>query len=154
MGGMDLKHPFARLLHLLEQIGLFIITLATLSAAGYDIAHMIAVGRATLADLLMLFLYLEVLAMVALYLREGQLPVRLPLYIGIVALARYLILDIKELDTWRLLAVTAAILVLALAVLVIRVGHVRFPYPGPRDRFQPTTWRGPERRREDRRKTP
>jgi len=134
---MSLKRPFAVFLHLLEQVGLFIITLATLSAAGFDIARMVEARHATLADLLMLFLYLEVLAMVALYLREGQLPVRLPLYIAIVALARYLILDIKELDTWRLLAVTAAILVLALSVLAIRIGHIRFPYPGPRDRFAP-----------------
>ncbi len=134
---MDPKRPFALFLHLLEQVGLFIITLATLSAAGFDIARMVEARHATLGDLLMLFLYLEVLAMVALYLREGQLPVRLPLYIAIVALARYLILDIKELDTWRVVAVTAAILILALSVLAIRIGHIRFPYPGPRDRFNP-----------------
>ncbi len=147
---MDIRRPFGRFLHILEQIGLVIITLATLSAAGYDILHIIESGRATLADLLLLFLYLEVLAMVALYMREGQLPVRLPLYIAIVALARYLILDIKELDSWRLLIVTAAILILTLAILILRFGQTRYPYPGPRDRFAPL-WKGPERRRGERR---
>jgi len=45
-----------------------------------------------------------------------------------VALARYLVLDLKELTEWRMLAVAAAILLLTLAVLAIRYGHVRFPY--------------------------
>jgi protein PsiE len=79
---------------------------------------------------------LEVFTMVGVYLESGQLPVRLPLYIGIVALARYLILDMKEMDAWRMLAVSAAVLLLALAVLVIRYGHVRYPY-GDVDRADP-----------------
>ena len=82
----------------------------------------------TLADLLLLFIYLEVISMVAIYLDSGKLPVRMPLYIAIVALARYLILDMKGLETWRILGVAAAALVLSVAVLVIRFGHTRFPY--------------------------
>ena len=53
---------------------------------------------------------------------------RFPLYIGMVALARYLILDIKDLTEWRVLAIAAAILLLTIAVLAIRYGHVRYPY--------------------------
>ena len=45
-----------------------------------------------------------------------------------VALARYLILDIKDLDVWRMLAVSGSVLLIAIAVLIIRYGHVRFPY--------------------------
>jgi protein PsiE len=56
------------------------------------------------------------------------LPVRFPIYIAIVALARYLVLDMKSLDIWRMLGVTASVLLLAIAVLVIRYGHARFPY--------------------------
>jgi protein PsiE len=82
----------------------------------------------TLADLLLMFLYLEVLAMISQYVNTGQLPVRFPLYIAIVAMARYVILDIKELTELRMLAVAAAILLLTLAVLVIRYGHTKFPY--------------------------
>jgi protein PsiE len=75
-----------------------------------------------------MFLYLEILAMVAVYYRSGQLPVRFPIYIAIVALARYIVLDTKNMDDIRMLAVTASILLLAGAVLLIRYGHVRFPY--------------------------
>ena len=111
-----------------ETIGLVVITLATLVAGVVEVRVMVAAGTVTLADLLLLFLYLEILAMVGVYFQSGQLPVRFPIYIAIVALARYLVLDMKSLDVWRMLGVTASMLLLAFAVLVIRYGHVRFPY--------------------------
>ncbi len=112
----------------LEGAGLVIIAFATLVAFGQEILVMIRARTVTLADLLLLFIYLEVLAMAAIYLKSGQLPVRLPMYIGMVALARYLVLEMKTMDNWRIMAVGAAVLLLALAVLVIRYGHVRYPY--------------------------
>ncbi|MDH5228773.1 MAG: phosphate-starvation-inducible PsiE family protein [Gammaproteobacteria bacterium] len=116
------------ILNSLETFGLFAIAFATVLAASSDVAIMVEKGRVTLADLLLMFIYLEVLAMVGHYFESGQLPVRFPLYIAIVALARYLILDIKAMDEWRILAVSGAILFIAFSVLVIRFGHVRFPY--------------------------
>ncbi len=112
-----------------ENVGLLVIAIATVIAAASEVGFMIREGRVTLADLLLLFLYLEVLAMVGHYYGSGKMPVRYPIYIGMVALARYLILDVKEMNEWRMLAITGSILVLALAVLVIRYGHTRFPYP-------------------------
>ncbi len=115
-------------LKLVESVGLVIIAIATVIALGQEVMSMLAHLRVTLADLLLMFIYLEVLTMVGLYLSSGQLPVRMPLYIGMVALARYLVLDMKEMDAWRMLAVAGAVLLLALAVLLIRYGHVCFPY--------------------------
>jgi protein PsiE len=115
-------------LEVIENVGLIIIGLATVVAGFHEVALMVENGKVTLADLLLMFLYLEVLTMVGLYYNSGKLPVRFPLYIAMVALARYLILDIKELDVWRMLAVSGSVLLIALAVLVIRYGHVRFPY--------------------------
>ena len=115
-------------LSVFETIGLLVITLATVVAGVVEVRTMIAAGTVTLADLLLLFLYLEIFAMVGVYFQSGQLPVRFPIYIAIVALARYLVLDMKSLDVWRMLGVTASMLLLAFAVLVIRYGHVRFPY--------------------------
>jgi len=116
------------LLKTLEYAGLAIISVATAVAIGQEVAVMVSHGQVRLADLLLLFIYLEVLAMVTIYIESGQLPVRLPLYIGMVALARYLILDMKDMTPVQLLAVSAAILLLAGAVLVVRYGHVRYPY--------------------------
>jgi protein PsiE len=111
-----------------QDVGLLIIAIATVIAVGIEVAAMIEAKTVTLADLLLLFIYLEVLAMVAIYLDSGKLPVRMPLYIAIVALARYMILDMKSLDTWRMLGVAGAALLIALSILVIRYGHARFPY--------------------------
>lgn len=133
---MDIRsHAFDRLrklfsggLDIVEYAGLLVIALATSVAMYQEAMIMIDARRASLSDLLLMFLYLEVLAMIGQYVKSGQLPVRFPLYIGIVALARYLILDLKEMSEWRMLAVAAAIFLLTIAVLVVRYGHVRFPY--------------------------
>jgi protein PsiE len=116
------------ILSIIEHVGLAVITVATVIAGAAEVNVMIQAGTVTLADLLLLFLYLEILAMVGLYYQSGKLPVRFPIYIAIVALARYLVLDMKNLDEWRMLGVTASILLLAIAVLAIRYGHARYPY--------------------------
>ncbi|PIX97085.1 MAG: phosphate-starvation-inducible E [Hydrogenophilales bacterium CG_4_9_14_3_um_filter_63_34] len=112
----------------IEYVGLTVITVATVIAGSIEVSQMATAGLVTLADLLLLFLYLEILAMVAMYFESGKLPVRFPVYIAIVALARYLVLDMKNLDMWQMLGVTASILLLTLAVLALRYGHVRFSY--------------------------
>jgi protein PsiE len=125
----DAASRFAlNLLSIIEHVGLAIITVATVIAGYLEVMVMVEARTVTLADLLLMFLYLEILAMVAVYYRSGQLPVRFPIYIAIVALARYIVLDTKNMDDIRMLAVTAAILLLAGAVLLIRYGHVRYPY--------------------------
>ncbi|MHB8405088.1 MAG: phosphate-starvation-inducible protein PsiE [Gammaproteobacteria bacterium] len=88
------------------------------------------------AILLLLFIFLEVITMVESYWRLGKLPVRIPLYIAMVALARYLILDTSDAHNIHALFITGAILILAVAVFVIRFGHLKFPYQeqdGPAD---------------------
>lgn len=114
-----------------QDIGLIIIAGATVVAVGIEIKVMWDNGTVSLADLLLLFIYLEILAMVSIYLDSGKLPVRMPLYIAIVALARYLILDMKDMDVWKVIGVSAAALILAVTVLVIRYGHIRYPYDEP-----------------------
>ena len=115
-------------LRFVEDVGLAVIGMATVVAGWQEVQAMVVAGKVTLADLLLMFIYLEVLTMVGLYFESGKLPVRFPLYIGMVALARYLILDMKEMDVWRMAGVSASVVLLALAVLAIRYGHVRFPY--------------------------
>jgi protein PsiE len=125
----DAASRFAlNLLSIIEHVGLAIITVATVIAGYLEVMVMVEARTVTLADLLLMFLYLEILAMVAVYYRSGQLPVRFPIYIAIVALARYIVIDTKSMDDMRMVAVTASILLLAGAVLLIRYGHVRYPY--------------------------
>lgn len=115
-------------LFLVEDFGLFTIAVLTVVAMGIEIWSVITNMHVSLSDLLLLFIYLEVLAMVGLYLKSGRLPVRMPLYIVIVALARYMILDMKNLDTYRMLGLSGAILIITIAILAIRYGHTKYPY--------------------------
>lgn len=117
-----------KILDAVEQVGLGLILLATVVAIGQEIWIIVAKQRVDLADLLLLFIYLEVVAMVGIYFESHQLPVRFPLFIAMVALARYLILESKAMSPLDLLAVGATILILALTVLVLHFGHVKFPY--------------------------
>ena len=123
-----LKESGYKALVIVEDIGLLIIALATVIAISFEVVNMFKAMTVTLADLLLLFIYLEVLAMVGIYLKTGKLPVRVPLYIAIVAIARYMILDMKNLDTLRVLGLTGAVLILAISILAIRYGHTKFPY--------------------------
>ncbi len=112
----------------IEFIGLAIIAIATVFA-GYDaVKDMFILGSVTLGDLLLLFLYLEVLAMVAIYLDSGKLPVRLPMYIAIVALARFLILDMKDISEWHMIAIAVTIFLITISTLILRYGHLKYPY--------------------------
>lgn len=123
-----IKRTGHKALAVVEDIGLLIIALATVIAVSFEIVQMFKAMKVTLADLLLLFIYLEVLAMVGIYLKTGKLPVRIPLYIAIVAIARYMILDMKNLDTLRVIGLGGTILILAISALAIRYGHTKYPY--------------------------
>ena len=129
----DIRRHGIRVARLVEDAGLSIILLATLVAGGIEIRHMWVQQNVMLTDLLLMFIYVETVTMVKVYWESGKLPVRMPLYIAIVAIARYLIIDVKDMDAPRIIAIAAAILVIALAVLVVRWGHVKLPYPAAGD---------------------
>jgi len=115
-------------LGVVEQFVLIVIAAATIFAVFQAILHIWQARAISVGDLLLLFLYLEVMSMLNHYLGSGNLPVRYPLYIGIIALARYLVLDIAEIDAWRMFALSGSIFLIAMAILIVRFGHVRFPY--------------------------
>lgn len=124
----NLKNSGFKALVIVENIGLLVIALSTIIAMSFEVVSMAKAMKVTLADLLLLFIYLEVLAMAGIYLKSGKLPVRMPLYIAIVSVARYMILDMKNLDTLRILGLAGAVLILATSILAIRYGHTKFPY--------------------------
>lgn len=117
----------------LERVGLILVDLATVYAGWLKVHAMVVHEEVTISDLLLLFIYLEVVSMTAVYWRAHKLPVRMPLYIAMVALARYLMFNAGHIDAAQILAFAASILILALAVLVVRFGHLRYPYPETRD---------------------
>jgi phosphate starvation-inducible membrane PsiE len=88
-------------------------------------------GHASIEDILLLFIYLELGAMVGIYFKTNHMPVRFLIYVAMTALTRMLISDVQahHKPDLGVIYVTAAILILAVATLVIRIGSARFPSP-------------------------
>ena len=104
----------------IQLVALVIILVSTVIAFGQEMYQMILVQRVTLADLLLLFLYLEVLAMVRVFWESQSIQITLPLFIAITALARFIILQGKSLNPEILLYEAGAIVLIALAILILR----------------------------------
>ena len=117
-------------------LALFAIGGAIVWSAAYAFIGMAAKGYASIDDILLLFIYLELGAMVGIYFRTNHMPVRFLIYVGITGLTRLLVGDIAvhhKLD-WGIVVVPAGILLLALANLVVRYGSARFPSAPADDR--------------------
>jgi phosphate starvation-inducible membrane PsiE len=108
-------------------VGLFVVGVSIIWASWAEVFHIVRDGGPTIKDILLLFIYLELGAMVGIYFKTKRLPVRYLIYIAITALTRVLAVDVKTMTETRLLAVTAAIVLLAFGVLVLRVGSARYP---------------------------
>ncbi|MBA5762850.1 phosphate-starvation-inducible PsiE family protein [Vibrio sp. 404] len=122
------SRPFLKIFHILEAILLVAITLATVWAMVEEFVHIYVQGRVLLTDILLMFIYLEVLAMVGQFVMNGKIPVRYPIYIAMMAIARYITLGMKELDSVMIVWLSLAAFILAAATLLIRVGHHYWPY--------------------------
>jgi phosphate starvation-inducible membrane PsiE len=110
-------------------LALFAIGGAIVWSAVHAFIGMGAAGLASISDILLLFIYLELGAMVGIYFKTTRMPVRFLIYVGITALTRLLLEHIQANHTpdWSILIVSGAILLLALANLVVRYGSSRFP---------------------------
>jgi protein PsiE len=117
--------PIGRAIHLVENIFLLLIAALTVIGTMKEI-YLIAVKRDVgLQDLLLMFLYVEVLAMVGAYYDSKTIPISLPIFIAITALARITILQ-KEQDPLNLIYEASAILILAVASVVVNLRPSRF----------------------------
>ena len=102
---------------------LVLILISTIIAVFIEIINMYHAKSVTLADLLLMFLYLEVMAMVRVFWDEQSIRITLPLLIAITALSRFIILQGKEMDPTALVYESVAILLIAIAIVVMRLRH-------------------------------
>ena len=107
----------------LQLILMVIILISTVIAVGIEISKMFENRSVTLADLLLMFLYLEVLAMVRVLWNQQSISITLPLLIAITALARFIILQGKEMDPTALVYEAIAIVLIAGAIVILRLRH-------------------------------
>ncbi|MBU92209.1 MAG: phosphate starvation-inducible protein PhoH [Rhodobiaceae bacterium] len=104
----------------IEKILLATIAVLTIVATVQEILQIYAIGKVTLADLLLLFIYTEVLGMIGVFYASNRIPITLPLFIAMTAISRLIILQGKGMDASVLLYEAGAILIIALACLVVR----------------------------------
>ena len=107
----------------LQFILLTIILISTVIAVGIEIKRMFLNQSVTLADLLLMFLYLEVMAMVRVFWDQQSISITLPLLIAITALSRFIILQGKEMDPSGLVYEAVAIVLIASAIVILRLRH-------------------------------
>ena len=111
-------------------IALFVIGCMILWSAGHTIFEIITIKQfATIDDILLLFIYLELGAMVGIYFKTNHMPVRFLIYVAITALTRLLIADIQHNHKASMdqVIITGSILILALAILIVRFASWNYP---------------------------
>ena len=94
-----------------------------------EVFNMINIKKVELADLLLLFIYVEVMGMIRVYLLQEEIRITYPLIIAITAISRLIILQKKDLDPAILIYESLAILILALAIIVLRLRYLNVIKP-------------------------
>ena len=110
-------------------LALFAIGASIVWSALFAFMAMAEQGHAKIEDILLLFIYLELGAMVGIYFKTNHMPVRFLIYVAMTALTRMLIgfINIEHQPGEGILIITGAILLLAVAVVLLRFGSHRYP---------------------------
>ena len=115
-----MEAKIATLINFAEKLLLAAIALLAVVATGQEITTIIKNQSVNLADLLLLFIYTEVLGMIGIFFVSKRIPITLPIFIAITAITRLIILQGKDMDMISLLFEAGAILILSLAILAVR----------------------------------
>ena len=121
---MVMKTDVENLVGFIEKAVIAIILVATITAIMFEIMRMIEVQYVELADLLLLFIYVEVIGMVRVYYVSNRVRMTYPLLIAITALSRLIILQGKDSNPELLLYEAGAIVLVAIAVIILRLRYV------------------------------
>ena len=110
----------------IQLVAVVIVLISTIIAFFLEMREMYENKNITLADLLLMFIYIEVIGLVRSYWETRAVRIAYPLVIAITALARFIILQDKESDPSNLIYISTAILIVALATVVIRLRNSKY----------------------------
>ena len=105
----------SKFIHQIETISHWLIYALVLFLFGSEISQMFSTGNIQVKNILTFFIYLEIMQMVSIFFETGKIPVRYPIYISMIGLARYIILE--DLNVNEALAISGSILLLSLALV-------------------------------------
>jgi len=117
---LDWSGQLERFILVVEKAILLLIAGFTVYGVALEMFKVFTTGRVELTDLLLMFIYAEVLGMVGAFYASREIPINIPIFIAITALCRLVILQGKEASAINLIYEGGAVLLLALAALVIR----------------------------------
>ena len=120
---------------LFHYLALFIIGGTVVWSAVYEYLHIMEVGHAELKDILLLFIYLELGAMIGIYFKTHRLPVQFLIFIAITALSRHLVIDVQHVSDsfhlWLLISISGSIVLLSIALYILT--YIAKKYGRPED---------------------
>ncbi|HMK14088.1 MAG TPA: phosphate-starvation-inducible PsiE family protein [Burkholderiales bacterium] len=121
------------LVDVFHYLALFVIGATIVWSAIYEYIRIMQSGHAALENILLLFIYLELGAMVGIYFKTHRLPVQFLIYVAITALSRHLVVDVQKVsDTYHLyllLSITGAIVILSFALLILTYAASKYGRP-------------------------
>ena len=121
---MVMKDAVSNFVSFIEKAVILVILASTITAIIFEILKMIDAQYVELADLLLLFIYVEVIGMVRVYMISNRVRMTYPLFIAITALSRLIILQGKDSNPELLLYEAGAIVLVAIAVIILRLRYV------------------------------
>ena len=119
-----MKDAVGNFVSFVEKVVILIILGSTITAIIFEILKMIDAQYVELADLLLLFIYVEVIGMVRVYMISNRVRMTYPLFIAITALSRLIILQGKDSNPELLLYEAGAIVLVAIAVIILRLRYI------------------------------
>ena len=120
-----MNKDLSQLVSFLEKLILFLILICTIIAIVFEVLAMVESKHVELADLLLLFIYVEVIGMVRVYYVSNRVRMTYPLFIAITALSRLIILQRKDLNPEILLYEAGAIVLIAIAAVILRLRYLK-----------------------------
>ena len=121
--------PLHQIIRYIQYFAMTIIFVGSLVGFSLEIYKMIIQMSVSLADLLLLFIYVEVMGMIRIYLLEDEIRITYPIIIAITAISRLIILQKKDIEPSTLIYESVAILILGLAIIVLRLRYLKLLEP-------------------------
>ena len=121
-----MKMDLNKIIRFIQVFAVLLIFIGSLIGFFQEISNMVEIQKIQLADLLLLFIYVEVMGMIRVYLLQEEIRITYPLIIAITAISRLIILQKKDLDPAILIYESVAILILAIAIIVLKMRYINF----------------------------